>query len=192
MAISKRVRFEVFKRDEFQCQYCGRTPPGVVLECDHIFPVSLGGDDDFDNLTTACFDCNRGKSNILVEQVVADSQTIAEKRRLLKEKHDQVKAFNEFQEEVRQYEDQLIDNIGEYWFDTIYNKDAGYVFASREGASIRRFLKSLSVQEIKEAMDLALSKKRATPDYWDHAWKYFCGICWNKIREAKGGETAKD
>ena len=34
--MSKKMRFDVFKRDGFQCQYCGSTPPSVVLEVDHI------------------------------------------------------------------------------------------------------------------------------------------------------------
>lgn len=63
MAISKRIRFEVFKRDGFVCQYCGNKPPDVVLEADHIDPHSRGGGDDMVNLITSCFDCNRGKSD---------------------------------------------------------------------------------------------------------------------------------
>ena len=59
--LSKSVRFEVFKRDSFKCQYCGKSAPDVVLEVDHIIPVSKGGDNDISNLITACFDCNRGK-----------------------------------------------------------------------------------------------------------------------------------
>lgn len=51
---SKRLRFEVFKRDGFTCQYCGRTPPGVVLEVDHILPSSKGGQTTTANLLTAC------------------------------------------------------------------------------------------------------------------------------------------
>ncbi|MDE2468816.1 MAG: HNH endonuclease, partial [Bradyrhizobium sp.] len=60
-AISKKMRFSVFKRDCFKCQYCGKTPPTVVLEIDHIVPVSAGGENGIDNLLTACFECNRGK-----------------------------------------------------------------------------------------------------------------------------------
>ena len=61
--LSKSVRFEVFKRDSFTCQYCGKSAPDVVLEVDHIIPVSKGGDNDISNLITSCFECNRGKSN---------------------------------------------------------------------------------------------------------------------------------
>src|SRR5687767_2294379 len=60
--LSKRLRFEVFKRDLFTCQYCGSAPPSVVLEVDHIQPVIEGGTDEEGNLVTACFDCNRGKA----------------------------------------------------------------------------------------------------------------------------------
>jgi len=60
--ISKRLRFEVFKRDRFTCQYCGRKPPDVVLHCDHLTPVSANGSTDSFNLITSCEDCNLGKS----------------------------------------------------------------------------------------------------------------------------------
>lgn len=41
--LSKGIRFEVFKRDNFTCQYCGAKAPDVILEVDHINPVKLGG-----------------------------------------------------------------------------------------------------------------------------------------------------
>lgn len=60
-AISKKLRFEVFKRDSFTCQYCGRKAPDVVLEVDHIKPVAQGGTNTILNLITSCRECNRGK-----------------------------------------------------------------------------------------------------------------------------------
>ena len=41
--LSAKLRFEVFKRDSFVCQYCGSHPPQVVLHVDHIihFRVSI-------------------------------------------------------------------------------------------------------------------------------------------------------
>ena len=41
--ISKKTRFEVFKRDSFKCQYCGASAPEAILVVDHIDPFSKGG-----------------------------------------------------------------------------------------------------------------------------------------------------
>lgn len=64
----KRLRFEVFKRDHFTCQYCGAQPPDVVLVADHITPVAAGGETSIENLLTACEWCNQGKSDRPLEQ----------------------------------------------------------------------------------------------------------------------------
>lgn len=64
--VTPKIRFEVLKRDNFTCQYCGAHGEGVVLEVDHIIPISKGGTSDMGNLSTACFDCNRGKGSDLV------------------------------------------------------------------------------------------------------------------------------
>ena len=60
------LRAAVFKRDGYTCQYCGAV--GVPLECDHIHPVSKGGTNRMDNLTTACLPCNRSKGDKLIEE----------------------------------------------------------------------------------------------------------------------------
>ena len=60
-AISKTMRFDVFKKCNFRCHYCGVSASDAHLEIDHITPVSKGGTNAFDNLVVACFDCNRGK-----------------------------------------------------------------------------------------------------------------------------------
>lgn len=60
--MSKKLRFEIFKRDGFACQYCGAKAPEVRLHVDHIVPVAKGGEDEMSNLTTACVDCNHGKA----------------------------------------------------------------------------------------------------------------------------------
>ncbi len=64
-----RLRFEVFKRDDFRCQYCGRNPKtdkDCILHADHIHPRAKGGEDTIENLTTSCLECNLGKSDILL------------------------------------------------------------------------------------------------------------------------------
>jgi len=59
--LSRKTRFDVFKRDAFICQYCGASAPDVQLHVDHIIPVIDGGSDDLANLITACAACNFGK-----------------------------------------------------------------------------------------------------------------------------------
>ncbi|WP_082100087.1 HNH endonuclease [Anaeromyxobacter sp. PSR-1] len=55
------LRFQVLRRDDFRCTYCGRKPPEVVLHIDHVEAFSSGGLTKLDNLRTACSDCNLGK-----------------------------------------------------------------------------------------------------------------------------------
>jgi len=65
--ISKVLRFEIYQRDNFTCQYCGLTAKeGAKLELDHKTPYSAGGKDTFENLITSCKDCNLGKSNKII------------------------------------------------------------------------------------------------------------------------------
>lgn len=61
-----RLRFEVLARDNFTCQYCGRTAKEVELQVDHIYPKVKGGNNDKDNLIASCIDCNKGKGDILL------------------------------------------------------------------------------------------------------------------------------
>lgn len=65
--ISPGKRFDILKRDGFRCRYCGSSPPESKLEVDHITPLSAGGIDNDNNLAAACFACNRGKYNKVVE-----------------------------------------------------------------------------------------------------------------------------
>jgi len=56
------TRFNVFLRDKFKCQYCGS---GNELTFDHLLPRSRGGKTDWNNVVTACSDCNVKKGGSL-------------------------------------------------------------------------------------------------------------------------------
>lgn len=62
-SISLKIRWDVLKRDNYQCVRCGRRPPDVQLQVDHKDPRSKGGADTEENLRTLCKECNAGKSN---------------------------------------------------------------------------------------------------------------------------------
>lgn len=59
-------RREIFRRDNYTCQYCG-TRVGT-LTIDHVVPKRLGGEHTWENLVTACSACNHVKGGRLPEQ----------------------------------------------------------------------------------------------------------------------------
>jgi len=54
-------RRNILKRDGYRCQYCGTTRD--PLTTDHVIPRSRGGEDTWENLVTACVNCNNKKAN---------------------------------------------------------------------------------------------------------------------------------
>lgn len=175
-ALGKKKRFQVFKRDSFTCQYCGSTPPRAVLEIDHIEPVSKGGDNDIDNLITACFDCNRGKSD---ERLTAIPQTVSEKAEMVKEKEEQLREFNKLLAAKKRRETRLINEIQAVFEEEFDER----TFQDRFRESIRHnFIPYLT----KDQLMMAIYKACAKCNRPDAACKYFCGICWNII---KRGDT---
>lgn len=62
----KRVPFSrknLWKRDEYKCQYCGKKPDSKDLTIDHVVPVSRGGATTWKNCVLACMKCNRKKAD---------------------------------------------------------------------------------------------------------------------------------
>lgn len=60
VAFSRR---NLFKRDEYKCQYCGKQPGSEELTIDHILPRSRGGVSSWENCVLACIDCNKRKAD---------------------------------------------------------------------------------------------------------------------------------
>ena len=67
--ISKVLRDRILERDNYTCQYCGKSrwKDEIKLEVDHIIPISKGGTDNINNLTTSCRKCNRQKMNKILK-----------------------------------------------------------------------------------------------------------------------------
>ena len=63
------LRDYIFTRDNYTCTYCQQV--GHKLELDHIIPLSKGGTSLEENLTTACFKCNRQKRDKSVEEFMS-------------------------------------------------------------------------------------------------------------------------
>jgi len=61
-------RRNIFKRDHFTCQYCGRQPAAEELTLDHVIPRSQGGESRWDNCVLACLECNKRKADRTPQQ----------------------------------------------------------------------------------------------------------------------------
>lgn len=153
MSITKKIRFEVFKRDNFTCQYCGRKPPEVILEVDHIIPKSKNGSDDFSNLLTSCFDCNRGKSNTKINKICRDDINYENEKIQLKK--EQLIEYNKFLKKEENRINNDVDEINEYYLSLV---DYEYQLSNKSKLSYKHFLKYFSKYEIKEALEIGYVK----------------------------------
>lgn len=61
-------RRNIFKRDKYTCQYCGRQPKPEELTIDHVVPRSQGGQSTWTNCVLACMGCNHRKADRTPQQ----------------------------------------------------------------------------------------------------------------------------
>ena len=116
--IKKSVRFEVFKRDLFTCQYCGQKAPDVVLEVDHITPVSQGGDNAILNLITACKACNSGKSGKKLSDTATAHKARAQAEQL-EERRQQLEMIAQWHLSLVDIESQAATQLERLWLESL-------------------------------------------------------------------------
>ncbi len=61
-------RRNIYHRDNFACQYCGRSFPREELTIDHVVPRSRGGASIWSNVVLACAHCNARKGHHLLSE----------------------------------------------------------------------------------------------------------------------------
>jgi hypothetical protein len=192
MTVSLKLRFEVFNRDSFTCQYCGRKTPEVILELDHVIPVSNGGTDDFDNLITSCFECNRGKGQTLLDTILKD-RDIHDETVLLAERELQLAEYNYLKKRIRDREDKEIEELGNYFVNKFRNNERDYALSEFPHTIIRQCLKIISYIDIFELIDMAVDITARDTKGDSHiiaSAKYLTAILRNKLREKKNSTTA--
>jgi len=169
-AISKKLRFDVFKRDGFVCAYCGATPPNVVLQVDHIHPVAEGGTNSIDNLITSCQPCNIGKGANVLTNIPT---SLKEKASFVAEQEAQIKGYQSILREKKiRIEDEAYQ-IAQVIRD-------GWTPNSKDFISIKNFVEKLGYFEVEEAAEIASSKFSYN---LSRAFRYLCGICINNSKE---------
>ena len=183
---SQRIRFEVFKRDKFTCQYCGRSAPDVTLQADHIDPVSKGGEDDILNLITSCFDCNSGKSN----RVLSDDTVIIKRKQQLEqlqERREQLEMMMEWHRELLNLEESTIVQLADFWGELC----AGFSLNDNGLENLKRYVKRFGFNEVIEVMKISTSQylkydnnaddpSKPTQESVEKAFTYIPKICSNR------------
>jgi hypothetical protein len=182
MAVSKRLRYEILRRDSNTCRYCGQSAPDVTLTVDHVVPTALGGSDDPSNLVAACKDCNAGKSASAPDAAIvadvdqravrwAQAMNVVLEQRAAEHAADR-KRIAKFDRKWRSY----VICGGEYQRDVNWKN------------SITRFLAGgLDDQFIADAVDTAMGRTRIPVA---DVWRYFCGICWRELEDIAKRTTA--
>lgn len=64
----KFSRYNIYLRDDFSCQYCGKRFRSEELTFDHVVPVARGGGKSWENIVTCCVKCNHTKGGRTPEQ----------------------------------------------------------------------------------------------------------------------------
>lgn len=160
-AIPQSTRFEVFKRDSFRCQYCGRSAPDVVLNLDHVVPVSKGGDNDIMNLVTSCVECNGGKGAVMLD----DNSVIEKQKKMLaelQEKQTQLQMMIERRNGLRGMDDQKLA-----MFNAELTAKMGCALNDLGAREFRMQLKKYSIIELLDALDTSINQyydQRLTKD----------------------------
>lgn len=149
--LGKKARFEVFKRDDFQCQYCGSKAPEVVLQVDHIKPVAKGGGNGITNLVTACQGCNSGKG----ARELSDS-TAVEKQRVqmetLNERRLQLEMMMEWREGLGALEDSMMEGVSECLIPFDFEMNA-------QGRGLmKKWIKKYGLEDVLDALDTSFDQ----------------------------------
>lgn len=186
-SISKKKRFEIFKRDSFTCQYCGNQAPDVVLNVDHIEPVSKGGTNKLTNLVTSCFDCNSGKS----DRELNDDSVIKKQMNQLKENQDRIEQIKMIADWAKSQElmEPEINAVNE-----ILDELNGKALTDEGERWVRRHIKKHGLKCVIECLytswdkyadeyldkfDAVIKYKNASED--EKHWAYSVGILKNRI-----------
>lgn len=182
MALSKRLRYEILRRDNHACRYCGAAAPDVKITVDHVIPTALGGTNEATNLVAACTDCNAGKASTnpesdLVGDVNDDALRWA----------NAMKRASELERTAREGKERVADIFLEAW-----SKDA---FMGRHPAlpedwyiTLYRFLDlGLDESDLIDAARLSLATVRV---HRDGKFSYFCGIVYRTLERRTAAARA--
>lgn len=189
--LSKKLRFEVFKRDSFKCQYCGESAPDVVLHIDHIQPVVSGGDNSITNLITSCLCCNLGKG----KQKLSDTTAVKKQKKQLddlNERRQQLEMMVEWQKGLLD-----LDNDKLTYVLNRFSDQTSYDLTESARDSVRKLIKKYSFDLVLESLEASFNQylkmgddDKYTRDSVNKTYDMISRICAVKKRQQDNPELA--
>jgi hypothetical protein len=160
--IKTSVRFEVFKRDSFTCQYCGAKSPDVILEVDHIKPVAGGGTNDILNLVTACRQCNAGKKDRLLSDDAAVKKARAQADEL-EERRRQLEMIAEWHRGLINTDHEAVVMLERLWLDAVEETDESVCLTDKAKETLRTAMRRYGFELVCQAISQVTTALRKVP-----------------------------
>lgn len=218
--ISPSLRFDVLEKDNFTCQYCGAksVDDNVLLEVDHIVPVSKGGDNNIENLITSCKKCNIGKSAkklgakkrlTLRQKEIKDLEQRREQQEMylksrLNKKKESEPLVNHINYLCNKYNlNRKLSSYGENNIFTLYKKigfeqmvnliedNEHYLYTDSENLEDKENVMNTFMDKIEEGGN-KLYKKQNYKEGVGNLSAYFVGIVKNRTEDWKEWEVSSD
>lgn len=186
MAVTKRTRYEVLRRDNHACRYCGAMAPDAKLTVDHVTPVALGGTDDPSNLVAACRDCNAGKASSS-----PDAPLVADVAQKAVEWAAAIERYNATQMADRKKRDAYVRRFEKAWNRWNWGPKDGRKHLPKPSdwkATIWQFYGiGLPIGELEDSVEIAAGNQMVDVD---RVFRYMCGVVWNKVNRMQEAASA--
>jgi hypothetical protein len=174
-SLSKKTRFEVFKRDSFKCQYCGASAPDVILEVDHIDPVSKDGAEEMVNYITACRACNAGKS----DRTLDDNTTLKKQKAQLQELNDrreQLEMMLQWRQGLKDIKEVELETAADAWNEAV----PGWHLNETGRKEALKYIKKYGLPKLLDAIEEVRTAYVKTGDD-GKATAESAGAAWSKV-----------
>lgn len=183
---SKRLRFEILKRDGFRCRYCGVSAASAVLHVDHVVAESAGGEDVPENLVTACAACNGGKSNVGLDESRLSTTTVED----IQQNTEDIKAYLEACRAQKQARDGLHALAAEYYWENIGPLVGDRISPSLDGALLK-IMEEDGLPMLIQGMEATYRKVSTQRMSATDAARYFFGVM-KRLRAAATQDPQSD
>lgn len=175
MAVSKRTRFEVLRRDNYTCRYCRSTDNPLTV--DHVVPVALGGSDNPDNLVAACQDCNSGKAATspdegtitdVAEDVARWGRAMAQATQIRSGQRDELAGYVH-----------VFVSHWDRWATERFNDSCHECWPLDWELTIGGFYElGLPSEDLGDSVKASMLNWKVMPN---SSWRYMCGVAWKKL-----------